>query len=60
MTTPIPQPPSIPLVGNIYQLFADREIPVRGLGTIGEQYGEIYRLSLMGAYLPLHSSSTKR
>jgi hypothetical protein len=51
MTTPIPQPPSIPLVGNIYQLFADREIPVRGLGTIGEQYGEIYRLSLMGAYL---------
>src|SRR5690242_19472021 len=47
MTTPIPQPPGYPLVGNI----ADVD-PKDGIGSINhlsEKYGEIFKLSIFGS-----------
>ncbi|KAF9263923.1 bifunctional P-450/NADPH-P450 reductase [Marasmius fiardii PR-910] len=46
MTTPIPQPPAIPFVGNITSV--DREVPINGFGLLAKQYGEIYQLNILG------------
>ncbi|KAG7093355.1 hypothetical protein E1B28_007036 [Marasmius oreades] len=46
MTTPIPQPPAIPFVGNITSI--DREVPINGFTLLAKQYGEIYQLNMMG------------
>ncbi|KAF9032816.1 fatty acid hydroxylase [Hymenopellis radicata] len=54
MTTPIPQPPSIPLLGNIAVL--DRELPTRGFHNLSQQYGEIYQLNLVGRVVVFASS----
>ncbi|KAF4598867.1 hypothetical protein EYR38_007278 [Pleurotus pulmonarius] len=47
MTTPIPQPLSLPFVGNLTSL--DKELPVRGFLLLAQQYGEIYKLDILGA-----------
>ncbi|ESK91468.1 cytochrome p450 [Moniliophthora roreri MCA 2997] len=46
MTTPIPQPPSIPFVGNITSI--DKEVPINGFMLLAKQYGEIYQLNILG------------
>jgi cytochrome P450 / NADPH-cytochrome P450 reductase len=49
MSTPIPQPPGVPFLGNINNL--DRELPLRAHIQLQKQYGEIYQLTIFGASL---------
>lgn len=46
MTTPIPQPPAIPLLGNLTTV--ESELPVRSHLLLAKQYGEIYQLDVLG------------
>lgn len=46
MTTPIPQPPAIPFLGNIKTI--EREVPLRSFELLAEKYGEIYQLNMLG------------
>ncbi|KAJ7577838.1 cytochrome P450 [Mycena floridula] len=54
MTTPIPQPPSIPFLGNVSYL--DKEVPTRGFHKLAKQFGEIYQLNLVGRMVIFASS----
>lgn len=47
MTTPIPQPPAIPLLGNLANV--ESELPLRSYMLLAQQYGEIYQLNILGA-----------
>ncbi|PBK66502.1 bifunctional P-450/NADPH-P450 reductase [Armillaria solidipes] len=51
---PIPQPPSIPFIGNITSL--DKDLPTRGFHRLAKQYGEIYQLNLVGRVVVFVSS----
>jgi cytochrome P450/NADPH-cytochrome P450 reductase len=46
MTTPIPQPPAIPFLGNVTAI--DKELPIRSFQLLAEKYGEIYQLNMLG------------
>ncbi|KAG9121015.1 hypothetical protein FRC07_003216 [Ceratobasidium sp. 392] len=46
MSTPIPQPPAIPFIGNVKPI--DAELPVNSFLLLAKQYGEIYKLDMMG------------
>lgn len=46
MTTPIPQPPTIPFLGNVTAV--DKELPLRSFALLAEKYGEIYQLNILG------------
>ncbi|KAH9948045.1 bifunctional P-450/NADPH-P450 reductase [Amylocystis lapponica] len=46
MTTPIPSPPAIPFLGHIATV--EKEVPIRSFCLLAEQYGEIFRLDLVG------------
>lgn len=46
MTTPIPCPPALPLLGHTTQI--DSEVPQRTIDLLADQYGEIYRLNFIG------------
>lgn len=46
MTNPIPQPRRLPFFGNVASI--DRTAPTKSLLLLAEQYGEIYRLDLLG------------
>ncbi|TFK52531.1 bifunctional P-450/NADPH-P450 reductase [Heliocybe sulcata] len=46
MSVPIPQPPTIPFLGNV--LAIDKELPLGSFGLLAKQYGEIYQLNLLG------------
>ncbi|KAF8755042.1 cytochrome P450 [Rhizoctonia solani] len=46
MTTPIPQPPAIPFLGNVGNI--DTELPSRSFTLLAKQYGEIFALNLLG------------
>lgn len=46
MTHPIPQPRRIPFLGNITSV--NRAEPAASLLLLAEQYGEVYRLDLLG------------
>lgn len=48
MTSPIPQPPAIPFLGNVHNI--DNELPNRSFQLLAEQYGEIYQLNMLGAF----------
>ncbi len=54
MSTPIPQPPDRPLVGNVFDLSADTQ--VQDLLRLSKQYGEIFFLELAGRRLIVLSS----
>ncbi|KAK2614230.1 hypothetical protein N8I77_001076 [Diaporthe amygdali] len=45
-TVPIPQPPGLPLLGNINDI--NPEFPLGSMINMADKYGEIYRLSLPG------------
>ncbi|KAG8833355.1 hypothetical protein FRC17_010824 [Serendipita sp. 399] len=47
--TPIPQPPTLPLIGNILQI--DRILPAASFRLLARQYGEIYSLQFPGVQL---------
>ena len=47
MTHPIPQPRKIPFLGNLASI--DREAPTNSYMLLYQQYGEIFRLDLIGA-----------
>ncbi len=46
MTTPIPQPPAVPLVGNIRDV--DPHVPITSLLSLSQRYGEVFQLTVMG------------
>ncbi len=46
MTTPIPQPPGYPLVGNITNI--DPKDGIASIIRLSEKYGEIFKLSIFG------------
>lgn len=48
MTHPIPQPRKIPFLGNLASI--DREAPTNSYMLLYQQYGEIFRLDLIGAF----------
>ena len=43
---PIPSPPGLPLIGNVRDIVMTE--PVQSLARLADQYGEIYRLNLVG------------
>ncbi len=53
MTTPIPSPPSLPLLGHVTQI--EKEVPQRSFELLADQYGEIYQLNMISK---LHSPSS--
>ncbi|KAF8148143.1 fatty acid hydroxylase [Mycena galopus ATCC 62051] len=46
MSVPIPQPPTIPFIGNVTSL--EREVPLRSFRLLAKTCGEIYQLDLLG------------
>ncbi|CEL62385.1 NADPH-ferrihemoprotein reductase [Rhizoctonia solani AG-1 IB] len=45
MTTPIPRPPGLPIIGNLTSIDAD--VPTDSLKRLAKEYGEIYHLRVM-------------
>ena len=54
MTTPIPSPPAVPFLGHINTL--DKDLPIRSINLLAQQYGEIFQLTMFGkaVRLPLY------
>ncbi|RPD57416.1 bifunctional P-450/NADPH-P450 reductase [Lentinus tigrinus ALCF2SS1-7] len=46
MTSPIPSPPGVPFLGHVNTI--DRDLPVKSIDLLAQQYGEIYQLSAFG------------
>ncbi|KAJ6481192.1 fatty acid hydroxylase [Mycena vulgaris] len=46
MSVPIPQPPSIPFIGNVTAL--DKDVPLHSFALLAKTYGEIYQLNIFG------------
>ncbi|KAI0763546.1 bifunctional P-450/NADPH-P450 reductase [Trametes elegans] len=46
MGTPIPTPPAVPFLGHVNTI--DKDLPMRSLGLLARQYGEIYQLNVLG------------
>ncbi|CUA74077.1 NADPH-ferrihemoprotein reductase [Rhizoctonia solani] len=46
MTTPIPFPPRVPLIGNLNSI--DLELPVKSTELLAKKYGEIFGLDIQG------------
>ncbi|PBK73968.1 cytochrome P450 [Armillaria solidipes] len=46
MSTAIPQPPTVPFLGNTRDL--DRDVPIQSFILLAKTYGEIYQLDLLG------------
>ncbi|QRV92606.1 cytochrome P450 family protein [Ceratobasidium sp. AG-Ba] len=46
MTTPIPQPPTIPFLGNVMDI--DSELPSNSFTLMSKKYGEIFALNILG------------
>ncbi|KAJ6577595.1 fatty acid hydroxylase [Mycena capillaripes] len=46
MSVPIPQPPTIPFIGNVTSL--DKDVPLHSFRLLAKTYGEIYQLDLLG------------
>ncbi|CAK7211614.1 hypothetical protein SCUCBS95973_001175 [Sporothrix curviconia] len=45
-TEPVPQPPGLPLVGNLRDI--DSAAPIQSLVRLADQYGDIFRLNIVG------------
>ncbi|KAJ7674373.1 cytochrome P450 [Mycena rosella] len=54
MSIPIPQPPTIPFIGNVASL--EKDVPLRSFQLLAKTYGEIYQLDLLGRTLVCVSS----
>ena len=53
---PIPQPPTVPFLGNVTQI--DTDLPIRSFDLLTKQYGEIYQLTIAGTTM-VHVNSYK-
>ena len=51
----IPQPPTVPFLGNAN--LVDAEVPARSFLLLAKQYGEIYQLSFSGGVVIVHANS---
>jgi cytochrome P450/NADPH-cytochrome P450 reductase len=49
MSVQIPQPPSIPFIGNVTAL--DKDVPLNSFILLAKTYGEIYQLNILGQLL---------
>ena len=49
MTTPIPSPPAVPFLGHINTL--DKDLPIKSINLLAQQYGEIFQLNVFGQSL---------
>ncbi|TBU21982.1 fatty acid hydroxylase [Dichomitus squalens] len=47
MTVPIPSPPAVPFLGHINTV--EKDVPIRSIHLLAQQYGETFQLSLFGA-----------
>ncbi|KAJ7292600.1 fatty acid hydroxylase [Mycena rebaudengoi] len=54
MSIPIPQPPTIPFIGNVTAL--EKDVPLRSFQLLAETYGEIYQLDMLGRTIVVVSS----
>ncbi len=48
MTETIPGPRTLPLIGNLLDIWEDRSIPIRGLERLASIYGPIYQVTVNG------------
>ena len=55
-TVPIPQPKGYPLIGNVLEVTGD--VPIMRLAELGRQYGEIFRLNILGRNVTFISSQS--
>ncbi|KAJ7808338.1 cytochrome P450 [Mycena olivaceomarginata] len=46
MSVPIPQPPTIPFIGNVTSV--EKEVPLRSFRLLAKTYGEIFQLNMLG------------
>jgi cytochrome P450 / NADPH-cytochrome P450 reductase len=46
MSVPVPQPPALPIIGNVLNI--NPQNGIQSLGTLAETYGEIFKLVLFG------------
>ena len=46
MTTSIPSPPAVPFLGHINTL--DKDLPIKSINLLAQQYGEIFQLNILG------------
>ncbi|OBZ71165.1 hypothetical protein A0H81_08482 [Grifola frondosa] len=46
MTIPIPSPPAIPFIGHVTSL--EKEVPIRSINLLAQQYGGIFQLNIIG------------
>lgn len=53
--TPIPQPPTIPFLGNA--LLIEQDVPLRSFQLLAQQYGEIFQMSMPGGRTVIHCNS---
>ena len=53
--SPIPQPPTIPFLGNVTLI--DLDVPIRTFMNLAKQYGEIYQMSFPGGIVLVHVNS---
>ena len=53
--SPIPQPPTIPFLGNATLI--DLDVPVRSFLLLAKQYGEIYQLAFSDGAVVTHVNS---
>ncbi|KAJ7620489.1 fatty acid hydroxylase [Mycena polygramma] len=54
MSVPIPQPPTIPFIGNVTSL--EKDVPLNSFRLLAKTYGEIYQLDLVGRTIVCVSS----
>lgn len=50
--SPIPQPPTVPFLGNV--LLLDKDVPVKSFILLAQQYGEIYQFALPSGSTTVH------
>ncbi|KIV91681.1 hypothetical protein PV10_06195 [Exophiala mesophila] len=48
MTEPIPGPRALPLVGNLLDVWEDRDMPLRAIERMADVYGPIYQIDMKG------------
>ncbi|KAJ7105601.1 fatty acid hydroxylase [Mycena epipterygia] len=54
MSVPIPQPPSIPFLGNVTSV--ETEVPLNSYVLLAKTYGEIYQLNMLGTTMVVVTS----
>ena len=46
MTIPIPSPPAVPFLGHVGAI--DKDLPLKSISLLAQQYGEIFELNIFG------------